>query len=78
MKQELIGGLVLCLIGLGLFFIPPVALWTLTEKWKTEHVEKFQNYGSRCQFWSKLPKRFGEEYENEKVYRLLWAELRNL
>ena len=36
MKQELIGGLVLCLIGLGLVFAPPVTLWTLTEKWKTE------------------------------------------
>ena len=36
MKQELIGGLVLCLIGLGLVFVPPVTLWTLTEKWKTE------------------------------------------
>ena len=35
MKQELIGGLVLCLIGLGLLLIPPVTLWTLTEKWKT-------------------------------------------
>jgi hypothetical protein len=27
-----------------------------------KHVEKFQNYGSRCQFWSKLPKIFGEDY----------------
>ena len=36
MKQELIGGLVLCLIGLGLLIVPPVTLWTLTEKWKTE------------------------------------------
>ncbi len=36
MKQELIGGLVLCLIGLGLLFIPPFRLWTLTEKWKTQ------------------------------------------
>ena len=29
MKQELIGGLVLCLIGLGLLFVSPVSLWTL-------------------------------------------------
>ena len=36
MKQELIGGLVLCLIGLSLLFISPVTLWTLTEKWKTQ------------------------------------------
>ncbi len=36
MKQEIIGGLVLCLMGLGLFFVSPVRLWTLTEKWKTK------------------------------------------
>ena len=35
MKQELIGGLVLCLIGMGLLLVPPVGLWTITEKWKT-------------------------------------------
>lgn len=40
MKQELIGGLVLCLIGLGLLIVPPVTLWTLTEKWKTEGGEQ--------------------------------------
>ena len=40
MKQELIGGLVLCLIGLGLFFVSPVTLWTLTEKWKTQGGER--------------------------------------
>ena len=36
MKQELISGFVLCLIGLGLVFVPPVTLWALTERWKTE------------------------------------------
>lgn len=36
MKQELIGGLVLCLIGLGMLFVSPLRLWTLTEKWKTQ------------------------------------------
>ena len=36
MNQELIGGLVLCLIGLSLLFISPFRLWTLTEKWKTQ------------------------------------------
>ena len=36
MKQELIGGLILCLIGLGSVFVPPVTLWALTERWKTE------------------------------------------
>ena len=35
MKQEIIGGIVLCLMGAGLFFVPPEWLWTLTEKWKT-------------------------------------------
>ena len=36
MKEEIIGGLVLCVMGLGLFFVSPVWLWTLTEKWKTK------------------------------------------
>lgn len=40
MKQELIGGLVLCLIGLGLVFVSPVKLWALTEKWKTQGGEQ--------------------------------------
>ena len=40
MKQELIGGLALCLIGLGLLFVSPFRLWTITEKWKTEGGEQ--------------------------------------
>ena len=40
MKQELIGGLVLCMIGLGLLFVSPFRLWTITEKWKTEGGEQ--------------------------------------
>ena len=40
MKQEVIGGLVLCLIGLGLLFVSPHRLWTLTEKWKTQGGER--------------------------------------
>ena len=40
MKQELIGGLVLCMIGLGLLFVSPFKLWTITEKWKTEGGEQ--------------------------------------
>ena len=36
MKQEIIGGIVLFLIGLSLIIISPNALWTATEKWKTE------------------------------------------
>ncbi len=40
MKQELIGGLVLCLIGLSLLLISPFRLWTITEKWKTQGGER--------------------------------------
>ena len=40
MKEELIGGLVLCLIGLSLLFISPFTLWTITEKWKTQGGER--------------------------------------
>lgn len=36
MKPEFIGGLVLCAMGLGLFFVSPEWLWRLTEKWKTK------------------------------------------
>ncbi len=35
MKQELIAGIVIGLIGLSLLLIPTGTLWTLTEKWKT-------------------------------------------
>ena len=40
MKQELIGGLDLCLIGLGLLLVPPIKIWTITEKWKTAGGER--------------------------------------
>jgi hypothetical protein len=36
MKQEIIGGILLCGMGLALFFAPPEWLWELTEKWKTK------------------------------------------
>ena len=36
MRQEIMGGIVLCVMGLGLFFAPPEWLWRLTEKWKTK------------------------------------------
>ncbi len=36
MKQEIWGGIVLCVMGLALFFVPPEWLWRLTEKWKTK------------------------------------------
>ena len=35
MKQEMIAGIVIGVIGLSLLLIPIGALWTLTEKWKT-------------------------------------------
>ncbi len=36
MKQEVIGGILLSVIGLSLLFVPPNVLWTITEKWKTK------------------------------------------
>ncbi len=36
MKQEITGGIVLCVIGLILFLMQPEWLWKLTERWKTE------------------------------------------
>ena len=36
MKQEIWGGIVLCVMGAALFLIPPEWLWRLTEKWKTK------------------------------------------
>ena len=36
MKQEILGGIVLCVMGAALFFVPPEWLWRLTEKWKTK------------------------------------------
>lgn len=36
MKQELIAGLILFLIGLGLLLLPAGKLWALTEKWKSK------------------------------------------
>ena len=35
MKQEVIGGIALCLVGLSLLLIPADKWWALTEKWKT-------------------------------------------
>ena len=35
MKQELIAGIMLCLIGLSLLLIPADKLWAFTEKWKS-------------------------------------------
>jgi hypothetical protein len=36
MKQELVAGIVLGVIGLSLVVVPPEKWWTLTEKWKTK------------------------------------------
>ena len=35
MKQEMIAGIVISLIGLSLLLIPIGKLWAFTEKWKT-------------------------------------------
>ena len=36
MKQEILAGMVLCVIGLSLLIIPLARWWTATEKWKTQ------------------------------------------
>ena len=40
MKQELIAGMIICMIGLALLFIPADILWRITEKWKTKGGEQ--------------------------------------
>ena len=44
MKQEILAGIILCAIGLGLLFVSPNALWAATEKWKTKGGEPSRNY----------------------------------
>ena len=36
MKQELVAGIILGVIGLSLVVVPPEKWWILTEKWKTK------------------------------------------
>ena len=36
MKQELVAGIILGVIGLSLVAVPPSRVWALTEKWKTK------------------------------------------
>ena len=36
MKQELVAGILLGVIGLSLVLVPPATLWNITEKWKTK------------------------------------------
>ena len=35
MKQEVIAAIVMCVIGVGLLFVPANKVWSVTEKWKT-------------------------------------------
>ena len=37
MKQELLAGIVIGVIGLSLLFLPIGKLWAFTEKWKTKN-----------------------------------------
>ncbi len=36
MKQEIIAGIVFCIMGLGMLLLAPGRLWRITEKWKTK------------------------------------------
>jgi len=35
MNQEVIAAIVMCVIGVGLLFVPANKVWSVTEKWKT-------------------------------------------
>ena len=35
MKQEVIAAIVMCVIGVGLLFVPANKVWSVTEQWKT-------------------------------------------
>ncbi len=43
MNQELLAGIVMCLIGACLSFVSPVKIWTITDKWKTVGGERPSN-----------------------------------
>lgn len=36
MRQELVAGIILGVIGLSLVVVPPAKWWAATEKWKTK------------------------------------------
>ncbi len=36
MKQEIIAGIVFCIMGLCMLLLPPGTLWKITERWKTK------------------------------------------
>ena len=35
MIQTLLAGIVMCLMGLCMLFVPAYRIWSITEKWKT-------------------------------------------
>ncbi len=35
MEQEIVAGIVMCLIGACLLFVSPHKIWKVTDKWKT-------------------------------------------
>ena len=35
MNQEIIAGIILCVIGFCLLFVSPNKIWSVTDKWKT-------------------------------------------
>ena len=35
MIQTLLAGIVMCLMGLCMLFVPAYKIWSITEKWKT-------------------------------------------
>ena len=39
MKQEIIAGIILGIIGLGLLVVKADLLWRVTEKWKTRNAD---------------------------------------
>ncbi len=43
MKQEIIAGIVFCIMGLGMLLLSPGRLWRITEKWKTKEGEQPSN-----------------------------------
>ena len=44
MKQEIIAGIILCVMGLSLLVVPSGKLWAVTEKWKTKGGQPSESY----------------------------------
>ena len=36
MKQEVIAGIIFCVMGAAMLVLPPKTLWKIAEKWKTK------------------------------------------